>query len=673
MEPELEWLRIRVAELEQRLAAVESRVGMAASVPPVVAPPLPPPEPPPIVAAPPVFVRPPEPVFVPETVISTADTVETNAGLVWANRIGAVTMILGVAFAFLYAVDNEMIGPTGRVICGLVAALVALFGGDRLWQRGHQIFAQGITALGICILYFSFYAAYQLYHLIPQPLAFGGAVVTTALGGALALRYDSRAVAILALFGGYLSPILASSGVSNDLFFGSYLVALNGVALTLARRKSWVSVDVMAALATVLLVSLWFVDRRTQMSPWFAGFAVAQFVIFALSPSTPLRLAAPVGGMFAVGWMGSPESSSVYWVWAGVVSLVGLGLAWREGDDQRLAASVVGWIVGFVEWNPLGAAHGALFAGLAGGFVSYLGVTVLLPAVRRTMGTYSTMALNAVFFYGACYGWFHSEYAGYMGLLALLVAASFLGAATYLKGSGAPTEMMMVSAGWALGFVTLAIPIQLSGYSITLAWAVECAVLAFLAKRLQSEWAFAASWIVGVLALGMVFGNDAGRAWGAEYSPVINARFVPFVVVALGLAANAYWTSQLGFLPRTMAGVPLAAAHFTLLAGLHLEVFAWIGTGESKKAFASSLLLALYGLALVAQGMARNFRFHRVLGLGLFALVVVKLYLYDIWQLDRFYRILAFVVLGALLLSGSFLYSRYRHRLLELLKHDEEI
>jgi len=89
-------------------------------------------------------------------------------------------------------------------------------------------------------------------------------------------------------------------------------------------------------------------------------------------------------------------------------------------------------------------------------------------------------------------------------------------------------------------------------------------------------------------------------------------------------------------------------------------------------AFASSLLMALYGLALMGQGMARNFRLHRVLGLGLFALVVVKLYLYDIWQLDRFYRILAFVVLGALLLSGSFLYSRYRHRLLALLQRDEK-
>ena len=497
-------------------------------------------------------------------------------------------------------------------------------------------------------------------------------MVVTALGGALALRYDARTIASLALFGGYLAPFLASSSEPNDLFFGSYLLVLNAVGLALARRKDWISVDVMAAVSTVVLFAVWFGERRAEMSPGFAGFAVAQFVIFALSPFLLLRMGAPVVAMFAVGWMCSVGASPVYWAWAAVVSVVGMGLAWRERDDRRLVASVIGWVVGFVEWSPGLASHGSLFAGLAGGFISYLGVTVLLPTVQRTMGTWSTMGVNALFFYGICYGWFHQEHAGYMGLLAVVVAASFLGAAVYLKGSDMPPEMMRVSAAWALAFVTLAIPIQLTGYSITLAWAVECGVLAYLAMRLQNQWAFAASWIVAFLALSMVFLNDAGRAWGAEYSPVMNARFVPFLVVSLGLGANAYWTSKLGFLPRVMAGVPLVAAHFTMLAGLHLEAFAWIGTGGSKMAFASSLLMALYGLALMGQGMAGNFRLHRVLGLGLFALVVVKLYLYDIWQLDRFYRILAFVVLGALLLSGSFLYSRYRHRLLALLQYDEE-
>jgi uncharacterized membrane protein len=58
------------------------------------------------------------------------------------------------------------------------------------------------------------------------------------------------------------------------------------------------------------------------------------------------------------------------------------------------------------------------------------------------------------------------------------------------------------------------------------------------------------------------------------------------------------------------------------------------------------------------------------LGLALLALVVVKLYAFDIWQLSLVYRIMAFAAVGALLLSGSFLYSRYRHRLLALLKEE---
>jgi len=682
MDPEVQRLRARIEMLEQRLLAVE--LYLSGRPAPVVAPPVSQPVPPPVSVAepPPVAVHYPAEAPMPPPVapppLPAADAVETNAGLVWANRIGAITMILGVLFAFKYGVDNEMIGPAGRVLIGILAGIVALLGGDRLWHRGHKVFAQGITALGIATFYFSFYAAFQLYHLVPKELTFAGAVVTTALGGALALRYDARAIAILALLGGYMSPLLASTNEPNDLFFGSYLFVLNAIGLTLARRKRWLSVEIAAVLATVLLMAVWIAARSGKMGPPFAGFAVAQFAIFALSPFRLIQAAAPVPAMLAVAELCSIYASPMYWTWAGIVSAIHLGLAWRQQDDRRLAPSIAGWMAGFLWWNPYAASHGMLFAGLAGGFLGYLAVTVLLPMRPRTIATYMTLAANALFFYGAGYSWFNADHHGYMGLLALAVAASYLGAAIYFKRAGEPKEMLLVSAGAAFSFVTLAIPIQLSGFSITIAWAVESAMLAFLALKFQNGWTFAASWIAGFLALGILFGNDAGKAWGADYRPIVNARFVPFLVMTLSLAANAFWTSRMGFVPRGLAVVPLLAMHFTLLAGLHMEVFAWIESGQpegvsmvSKLTFASSLLLAMYGLALVGQGMARSFRLHRVLGLGLFALVIVKLYFFDIWQLDRVYRILAFVVLGGMLLAGSFLYSRYRHRLLAMLQDEK--
>ena len=48
------------------------------------------------------------------------------------------------------------------------------------------------------------------------------------------------------------------------------------------------------------------------------------------------------------------------------------------------------------------------------------------------------------------------------------------------------------------------------------------------------------------------------------------------------------------------------------------------------------------------------------LGLGLFALVIVKLYLLDVWSLSRGFRITAFLALGGLLLLVSYLYSRFK-------------
>ena len=47
---------------------------------------------------------PPPPLPQPETT-----GLETTVGLTWVNRGGAVTLALGVAFAFKYAVDNAWI------------------------------------------------------------------------------------------------------------------------------------------------------------------------------------------------------------------------------------------------------------------------------------------------------------------------------------------------------------------------------------------------------------------------------------------------------------------------------------------------------------------------------------------------------------------------------------
>jgi uncharacterized membrane protein len=50
----------------------------------------------------------------------------------------------------------------------------------------------------------------------------------------------------------------------------------------------------------------------------------------------------------------------------------------------------------------------------------------------------------------------------------------------------------------------------------------------------------------------------------------------------------------------------------------------------------------------------------RYVGLALFTVVAAKVFMSDLAQLDKLYRIIAFAVLGILVLSGSFVYLMFR-------------
>lgn len=73
-----------------------------------------------------------------------------------------------------------------------------------------------------------------------------------------------------------------------------------------------------------------------------------------------------------------------------------------------------------------------------------------------------------------------------------------------------------------------------------------------------------------------------------------------------------------------------------------------------------SILWSLFALSLILRGIWGNIRQLRYVGLALFTVVAWKVFFVDLRQLDQLYRIVAFLVLGILLLIGSFIYLKYR-------------
>jgi hypothetical protein len=79
-----------------------------------------------------------------------------------------------------------------------------------------------------------------------------------------------------------------------------------------------------------------------------------------------------------------------------------------------------------------------------------------------------------------------------------------------------------------------------------------------------------------------------------------------------------------------------------------------------------SLLTIAWGaqaVALVIAGFAVQERTLRLAGLGMFGVCILKLFFYDLRNLETLSRILSFIVLGLVLMGASWLYMRFREKI----------
>jgi uncharacterized membrane protein len=83
-----------------------------------------------------------------------------------------------------------------------------------------------------------------------------------------------------------------------------------------------------------------------------------------------------------------------------------------------------------------------------------------------------------------------------------------------------------------------------------------------------------------------------------------------------------------------------------------------------------SILWSIFALSLILAGIWKDTRTLRYVGLALFAVVAWKVLFSDLARLEQLYRIIAFIVLGLLVLSGSFVYLKYRPTLTAKNKED---
>lgn len=303
-------LKAAVRNLVQRVGELESgreRVRVAepkpvaeekVAPPPPVPPPIPraavvaqpetsvpaplPPPPKPVTPQPP----PPPPIAPPPPVPSKPFDWEAFFGVKLFAWIGGFVLFLGIVFLVKYSFDNNLITPSMRVVIGTVIGLILIATGWFTAARNFRVSGQSLCATGVVVLYGNIFAAHVFYHLIALGPAFASMAIVTAAAFFLAVRMNAQVIVILGLLGGFLTPVLLSTGVDNPTALFGYIAVLNIGVAAVALRKRWDYLVLLAAAGTIIMEFAWadkfFVVAKANIAfAIFIGFEIQFLAIFA--------------------------------------------------------------------------------------------------------------------------------------------------------------------------------------------------------------------------------------------------------------------------------------------------------------------------------------------------------------------------------------------------------
>ncbi len=575
-------------------------------------------------------------------------------------KAGIIVLVLGVAFFLKFAFDNDWIPLTGRIILGVVGGL-ALWGiADWLDRRDrYGAYPQVLAGGGAVILYFSLYVAYALdeYRAATGMTLELDAVllglVALSLAGYAAWRELPTLAGLSIVLGGITSLVAGPL----DIFSVVYLVLLTAVVAIVAVYRRWAAVGLTALVASHAVLAL---DLAAGVEP--LAVMISTGLLFALFIAVALRVedeeaillggALPIVAGVLVAW-GAVEAE--FSLFAGLFPLAlgagGVLLALTRRDVRlALAAAAAGFALLAVDLSEAAGIPSEIVLASSGGLlVLLLGVALAPEPGSQPGGAEDARSLLAGGSVIAAWG---------IALLALTLEGWGEAWRGPVTGGLAVLSMLLALApfaprssrvGWtaAAGITALAWPpIQFDGEWTLLAWSGLLLVGAILAFRYHLAPLRLANRGAAALLVGHWLGVEAPGLDAGELGWLPGLGFALAAVIATGVAWRASARDigeQAPWTRLVLAGALVIAVAYPLAA---------------LEGFLVSLTWAGLALALVAAGMLASIQDLRLASLALFALVLARVFLLDMDELEVGVRIITFLVVGVILLAASFLYAR---------------
>ncbi len=211
-------------------------------------------------------------------------------------RVGVIVLFFGVAFLLKYASERVQLPIEMRLIAVAIGAIALLIIGWRLRAK-RENYALMLQGAGVGVLYLLVFAALRLYALLPAGAAFGLLVAIVLFSAMLAVVQNSMALAVFGIAGGFLAPILASTGQGSHVALFSFYAVLNAGVLAIAWFKAWRPLNLLGFAFTFIIGTAWGVMRYQPELRWstepflvlFFAFYVAIAVLYAMRQAPQLK------------------------------------------------------------------------------------------------------------------------------------------------------------------------------------------------------------------------------------------------------------------------------------------------------------------------------------------------------------------------------------------------
>ncbi len=201
-------------------------------------------------------------------------------------KLGLLVSLFGVAALIRFAANEGWLTvPIPYRIAAIAAAAIALLIYGLRQTPLRPAFGLSLQGGAIGILLLTVFGSYRIPGLLPSGLAFALVLLLVVGAAVLAIRQNAVWLAVIGFLGGYLAPLLLSTGSGNHVALFSYYALLNGAVFGMAWVRPWRALNLMGFIFTFGVGAIWGAQYFKPELFWTVEpFLIAFFLMYVTIP-----------------------------------------------------------------------------------------------------------------------------------------------------------------------------------------------------------------------------------------------------------------------------------------------------------------------------------------------------------------------------------------------------